>query len=204
MEGLVLDASITMTWCYPDEHSGFAYRVLDELENRQAIVPSLWAIEVENAVVVGERRRRLTISDIARFFELLQGLSIETDIQTASRALGDTLQLARTHGLSTYVAAYLELAMREGLMLATLDSRVKKSGRSGRSEGICLRTGRLDHHFFRGPSPLRMDARPRAKHTRSESQLHRDCATNSGFVFSHHKFSAKFSCLSNQLRKYGC
>lgn len=127
MDGLVLDASIAMTWCYPDEHSGFAYRVLDQLENRQAIVPSLWAVEIANAVIVGERRRRLTASDIAHFFELLQSLSIETDIQTASRAFSDTLQLARSHGLSAYDAAYLELAMRERLMLATLDGRLKKA-----------------------------------------------------------------------------
>lgn len=127
MEGLVLDASITMTWCYPDEHNDFAYRVLDVLEHRRAVVPSLWAVEIANALVVGERRQRLTTSDIARFFELLKGLSIETDTQTASRALSDTLQLARTHGLSAYDAAYLELAMREGLVLTTLDGRLKNA-----------------------------------------------------------------------------
>jgi predicted nucleic acid-binding protein len=129
MEDIVLDASITMTWCYPDEHSNFAYRVLDLLEHKQAVVPSLWAIEVANALVVGERRQRLTASDIARFFELLRGLSIETDTQTSARALSDTLQLARTHNLSAYDAVYLELAMREGLVLATLDERLKTAAK---------------------------------------------------------------------------
>ena len=127
MESLVLDASIAMTWCYPDEHSKFAYQVLDTLEHRQALVPSLWAVEVANALIAGERRWRLTLSDIARFFELLKGLPIETDTQTASRALSETLQLARTYALSVYDAAYLELAMREGLPLATLDTRLKNA-----------------------------------------------------------------------------
>jgi predicted nucleic acid-binding protein len=127
METLVLDASITMTWCYPDENSGYAYRVLDALEKGHALVPSLWAVEIANAVVVGERRKRLTAADTAQFFELLRGLTIETDMFTASRALGDTLQLARTHGLSAYDATYLELAMRERVVLATLDERLKNA-----------------------------------------------------------------------------
>ena len=130
MGGLVLDASITLTWCYPDEQSDFAYRVLDALEHRQAVVPALWAIEIANSLVAGERRQRLTASDIARFFELLHGLSIETDTQTASRALSDTLQLARTHDLSAYDATYLELAMREGLGLATLDGRLERAAKA--------------------------------------------------------------------------
>ncbi len=130
MDGVVLDASITMTWCYPDEHSQVAYRVLDELEHRQAVVPSLWSVEVANALVAGERRRRLTASQIARFFELLKGLSIETDTQTASRALSDTLQLARRYVLSAYDAAYLELAMREALPLATLDVKLRNAAKA--------------------------------------------------------------------------
>lgn len=129
MNHLVLDASITMTWCYPDEHSNFAYKVLDALEHRRAIVPSLWAVEVANALIVGERRSRLSANNIAHFFELLQSLSIETDTQTASRALSDTLQLARAYGLSVYDAAYLELAMREGFELATLDGRLRDAAK---------------------------------------------------------------------------
>jgi predicted nucleic acid-binding protein len=126
VENLVLDASVTLNWCYPDEHSDYAYHVLDALEKTQAWVPSLWAVEIANALVSGERRQRLTAADTARFLELIKGLSIETDTQTASRAF-DTLQLARTYALSAYDAAYLELAMREGLPLATLDERLKNA-----------------------------------------------------------------------------
>lgn len=125
-----MHASVAMTWCYPDEHSAYAYRVLDALEHAQAVVPSLWAIEVANGLVVGERRHRLAAADIARFLELLSGLPIETDLETASRALGDTRSLARSHDLSAYDATYLELAMREGLPLATLDKHLKKAARN--------------------------------------------------------------------------
>lgn len=118
---IVLDASVALTWCYPDEHSAFAYKVLDQLEHSPIIVPSLWFIEVANALVIGERRHRLTASSVAQFLELLDGLPIETDAQTARRALSSTRQLARDHHLSVYDATYLELAMREGLALATLD-----------------------------------------------------------------------------------
>jgi predicted nucleic acid-binding protein len=86
-------------------------------------------VEVANALVVGERRQRLAASDIARFLELLNALSIETDTQTAPRALSGTLQLARTYGLSVYGAAYLELAMREGFELATLDGRLRDAAK---------------------------------------------------------------------------
>jgi predicted nucleic acid-binding protein len=128
MEGIVVDASVALVWCYPDEHSDFAYRVLDALEYRQMIVPSLWAIEVANALIVGERRRRLTAADVAHFLDLLDGLSIQTDLETASRALGETMALARAHELSAYDATYLELAMRQALPLATLDERLRKAG----------------------------------------------------------------------------
>lgn len=127
MSQLVLDASVAMTWCYPDESSDLAYRVLDALEHIRAIVPSLWAVEIANALVVGERRQRLTDADRARFLELLKGLPIETDSQTAIRAMHESMQLALLYGLSVYDATYLELSMREGLMLATLDDKLRNA-----------------------------------------------------------------------------
>lgn len=129
-EPIVLDASVALTWCYPDEHSAFAYKVLDHLEQCTAIVPSLWPIEIANALVIGERRHRLTASAVAQFLELINGLAIETDTQTAPRALTATRQLARTHNLSAYDATYLELAMREGLTIATLDAKLKSAAKS--------------------------------------------------------------------------
>lgn len=89
------------------------------------MVPALWTLEIANALAVGERRHRLTASAIAQFLDLLENLPIETDPQTSSRAFDSTLPLARTHNLSTYDASYLELAMRENLVLATLDDKLK-------------------------------------------------------------------------------
>ena len=132
MPGLVVDASVTMSWCYPDEHSGYAYRVLEELELRQGVVPGLWALEVANALLVGERRGRLSAADVSRFLELLKALSLTVDSQTPQRAFTGALPLARAHGLSVYDAAYLELAMREGLMLATLDRNLRKAAEACR------------------------------------------------------------------------
>lgn len=127
--GIVLDASVTMAWCYPDEHRSYAYAVLDFLDNGVAVVPSLWRLEVANALLIGERRFRLSPADVKRFFELLNGLPIHIDTETGSRAFAETLALGRIHKLSTYDAAYLELAMREGLELATLDDQLKKAAK---------------------------------------------------------------------------
>lgn len=127
MAPLVLDASVTMTWCFPDEHSDFAWAVLDHLERNSAVVPVLWPIEVANAILVGERRRRLSASESARFLKLLSGLAIHVDTRTAESVFPRTLPVARTYGLSAYDASYLELAMREELPLATLDERLQKA-----------------------------------------------------------------------------
>jgi predicted nucleic acid-binding protein len=118
-----------MSWCYPEEHDRYAQAVLDVVAEAAVFVPSLWPIEVTNALLIGERRHRLSTADVARFLELLRGLSIQIDTQTGSRAFGDTLALARTYGLTAYDAAYLELALRENLELATLDDQLKKAAK---------------------------------------------------------------------------
>lgn len=127
---IVLDASVALTWCFPDEHSAFAYRVLDYLDQSPALVPSLWPLEISNALLVGERRHRLSASDLAQYVELLNGLPIEFDPHTPTRSLTSILALARSLNLSSYDAAYLELAMREGLILATLDARLRAAAKS--------------------------------------------------------------------------
>lgn len=130
MEGVIVDASIAMTWCYPDEHSQYAYHVLDRLRHTRGVVPSLWAIEIANAVIIGERRYRLTPADTQRFLELLQGLFFETDSQTSERALAESLSLARQFNLSVYDATYLELAIRKRMPLATLDNRLLEAAKA--------------------------------------------------------------------------
>jgi predicted nucleic acid-binding protein len=130
MAGLVLDASVAISWCFPDERNDYAYRVLELLERTQAVVPSLWAVETANALLQGQRRRRITASATAHFLDILGDLPIEVDTQAASRAFAATLPLAQSYGLTAYDATYLELAMREGLPLATLDTKLSDAARA--------------------------------------------------------------------------
>lgn len=124
-EGLVLDNSVTMSWCFPDEHDPYAQDVLKALPVTAAAVPTLWPIEAANILLVGERRGRISQADSAIFIGLLEGLPIRIDDETSDHAMKASLGLARAQNLSVYDAAYLELAMRRGLPLATLDARLK-------------------------------------------------------------------------------
>ena len=124
-EGLVLDNSVTMSWCFPDEHDPYAQDVLKALPGTAAAVPTLWPLEAANILLVGERRGRISQADSATFIGLLEGLPIRIDDETSDHAMKASLALARAQNLSVYDAAYLELAMRRGLPLATLDERLK-------------------------------------------------------------------------------
>ena len=125
MTRFVLDCSVTMAWCFDDEATPYTNSVRDALVDIRAVVPSLWPLEVANVLLVAERRNRLEKADTTRFLALLQALPIRVDQGTSQRALREILDLAREQELSSYDASYLELAIREGLPLATLDGRVK-------------------------------------------------------------------------------
>jgi predicted nucleic acid-binding protein len=124
-DGFVLDCSVTMAWCFDDEATPYTDGVRDSLAGMRAVVPALWSLEVANATIVGERRKRLDEARSQRFIVLLEALPITIDHETNSRAFGDIMHLARAHHLSAYDASYLELAMRRGLPLACLDSKLK-------------------------------------------------------------------------------
>lgn len=126
-DGFVLDCSVTMAWCFDDKSTAYTNRVRDELINLRAVVPSLWPLEVANATLVGERRKRLSEARTRRFLTLLAALPITIDDETSHRAFRDLLPLARAHKLSAYDAAYLELAIRRGLPLASLDTKLKSA-----------------------------------------------------------------------------
>ncbi len=125
MSRFVVDCSVTMAWCFADELDEYADTVLQAMSNNQATVPALWPLEVANTLLHGERRRRLTVAASQRFLGLLEALPIEIDRETAARATGSTLAVAREYGLTVYDAAYLELSMREGLSLATRDRKMR-------------------------------------------------------------------------------
>ena len=127
MKRFVVDCSVVMAWCFEDEADKYADSVLDLLADAEAIVPSIWSLEVANVLLVGERRKRLTEADSLRFVNLLRALPITIDQETGNRAWSETLSVGRENGLSSYDAAYLELAMREGVALATRDDRLKEA-----------------------------------------------------------------------------
>jgi predicted nucleic acid-binding protein len=124
-DAFVLDGSVTLVWGFTDENDDYATAILDKLPDLQAYVPSLWPLEVANALLVGERRGRTTPADAAHFLAILGTFPITVDDETVARAWVETMHLARAHKLSAYDASYLELAMRLGLPLATLDDKLK-------------------------------------------------------------------------------
>ena len=125
----VLDTSVTMAWCFEDENNPYADAVLESLAENSAIAPEIWLLEVSNVLVVAERRKRMTKADSVRFQELLRELSIQVEHSTQQRIFGENLDLAREQNLSTYDAAYLDLAMRAGCSIATLDNALKEAAK---------------------------------------------------------------------------
>src|SRR3712207_5961191 len=126
---LVLDASLTMAWCFDDEATPATEAVFDLVQDAGAVVPAIWPMEVTNTILIGERRGRLTEAQSARFLQVLQGLPITLDRGAVTDAWDTVLAVGREQRLSAYDASYLELAMRRGLPLATLDTRLGDAAR---------------------------------------------------------------------------
>jgi len=128
----VIDNSVVMSWCFQDEASRSADFILDRLEEATAFVPSIWPLEVGNVLLVAERHQRLGEGDSARFLALLSELPIRIDQESPERMFKEILALARRQNLSSYDASYLDLAMRKGLPLATLDKRLLAAAKRSR------------------------------------------------------------------------
>lgn len=127
---LVLDSSVTLAWLYSDETTEAVRQVFDQLSESGAWVPGLWRLEVGNILEMGVRRGRhdagfrdSTLADLAL-------LPIQTDSETDRHAWGATAHLAARHRLTLYDAAYLELALRRELPLATLDRDLRTAAKT--------------------------------------------------------------------------
>ena len=132
MTDFVLDASVTMSWLLGDARTAdrsYAETVLDALKDpgTRARVPVTWGLEVANVVARAETKTLVVEAQSNAFLEMLRDAPIDADDSTLARALTDTLHLARRYGLSAYDASYLELALRAGLPLATLDIDLAKA-----------------------------------------------------------------------------
>ncbi|MDD4890217.1 MAG: type II toxin-antitoxin system VapC family toxin [Phycisphaerae bacterium] len=125
----IIDCSVTMAWCFHDEATPLAAAVQDRLIAEAALVPAHWPLEVANVLALAERRKRIAQPRSAEFLAHLAALDIQIDAETAGQALNQTLALCRSQNLTSYDAAYLELAIRRSLPLATLDEDLRAAAR---------------------------------------------------------------------------
>src|SRR5258708_37992889 len=129
---LVVDASIALSWCFKDEATAATDKLVLRVRRQGAVVPAHWRLEVLNGLLVAERRSGIGRSEATAHVRTIDDLGLEVDDETNGRAAHETLALARAEQLSIYDAAYLELALRRGNALATLDRDLAKAAkRSG-------------------------------------------------------------------------
>lgn len=117
----VLDCSVTMAWLFEDENTSSTENILNLLESTQAIVPSIWPLEVANVLLIAVKKKRVTPTQASSFIDALTALPIHIDESTSTRAMHSIFTLATQENLTIYDAAYLELAVREKIPLATKD-----------------------------------------------------------------------------------
>lgn len=123
----VIDASVTACWALSDEEHPVAERALDALGADHALAPSLWWFEVRNVLLAAERRNRLSVAEGTAFLQDLSRLPVELDYAPRE---AEVFRLARLHRLTIYDGAYLELAIRNGIALATLDADLARAARA--------------------------------------------------------------------------
>ena len=119
---LVVDSSITLAWYFKDEQTAASRAVLGRVAEGGAVVPGLWRFDVANALQTAVRRKRVDVGFCDRALAHLGTLGIATDIESEGHAWSASVKLAERHMLTVYDAAYLELAQRRRIPLATLDT----------------------------------------------------------------------------------
>ena len=126
----VVDSSVALAWCFEDEHTLPVMDLLDRVAETGALAPLLWPLETLNGLLMAGRRGRLDTKRRQRLAGFLRGLPVTLDTETADQAWTATARLAERHRLTLYDAAYLELAQRRKLPLATLDGDLIKAGKA--------------------------------------------------------------------------
>ena len=125
----VVDCSMAMAWLFQDEATQKTTALLKRLATEAALVPAWWFVEIANVLTMAERKGRITPTQSDAFIVDLSKLGIEQDDEAPDRAFTHLLPLCRTHRLTSYDAIYLDLAIRRGLPLATLDDDLRKAGK---------------------------------------------------------------------------
>lgn len=136
MNALVLDASVAVSWCFEETQTPYSIAVLGLIsEGTEVHVPHLWPLEVTNALVKAFRRQQITRDELFDYARQLASLRVQVDIdQIAERAFNQVLLLAERYQLTTYDAAYLELAQRRELPLATADTNLVQAAGAAKVE----------------------------------------------------------------------
>ena len=132
---LVLDSSVALAWVYADETTDVILRLFETLGLEGAWVPGLWRWEIANVLQLNFRRGRHSGDFRDGALASLALLPVKVDAEADRQAWGDTLHLAERHGLTVYDAAYLEIAFRREVALATLDRQLRAAAAS---EGVQL------------------------------------------------------------------
>ncbi len=131
MAAFVIDASATLPWCFADEATEATNAMLTHLRTGdEAIVPAHWPLEVANALLIAVHRKRISPEDAHQFLKDLEFLPIRVDTSMKNLVRERVFPVAEQYGLTVYDSAYLELAIREGLPLATLDNDLRKAARA--------------------------------------------------------------------------
>ncbi len=133
---LVLDGSAALAWCFDDESTAPVDAIMLKVANEGAVTPSLWRFEVANGLQTAIRRKRIDVAYRDRMLDNLAALNIRIDAESDSYVWSATAQLAAVHGLTVYDAAYLELAQRRRLPLATLDAALARAAEQAGVEVI--------------------------------------------------------------------
>jgi predicted nucleic acid-binding protein len=131
----VVDSSAALAWVLPGEATAATDALLATIGDTGAVVPGLWPLEVANVLWSSERRGRITLAERMQSLGILAELPIQIDDRTAALAFGPTSALAAGRDLTIYDACYLELALRLGLPLASLDKRLRQAARAA---GVAL------------------------------------------------------------------
>ena len=126
----VIDCSITMAWCFDDEATDATRAVARRLAREPVIVPAHWHLEVANVLATALRAKRLSEAEAKDFLHRLGHFDVEVDPAIGVRAFSHLLPLCQMHRLTSYDAAYLELAIRLGLPLASLDKGLRKAAKA--------------------------------------------------------------------------
>lgn len=129
-EAFIVDNSVVMAWCFHDQANDYADSVLGRLADAAVYVPSIWPPEVVNVLLAAERKGYISEADSGHFLNLLSQLPIFVQHEGPAKGMKELLALARAHNLSSYDASYLDLAIKKGLPLATLDKKLRQAAKA--------------------------------------------------------------------------